>query len=426
MISLDISEKKRHLSALTALMFLNMLGYSILIPIIPTLFIHKGNPFYILPSYISDHYSFILQGLLLAIYAVFVFMSAPVLGELSDYYGRKKILNISFLGSSIGFFLLALAIYGHNIWILFFSRIIDGVTGGNISVMQASTIDVSTKEERAKNIARRSSVMGIAFILGPWLGGILSQSNKFKFFTPATPFIFAGILSLFAMFVIKKFLYETIHVGHNDQVHKKFSLKSLHPLNSLKIMRDGYKIPNLKIFFNVMLIFFIGFGIYSSFSQNLLSIRFHFDEKSIGYYFAYTGVLMTLMQIFVIPRFKNMSPNKILSFSLPALAILFIIYGAFIKNVYVLLAFVAVMVVFIGLNMVNTNVAIADHAREGDRGKIFGVTSSVQSLAQVIAPILGGVVASYFSYSAPFYISAIFLLFAGFLIWNYREKEIKI
>ena len=425
MINLDNSQKKKHLGALTALMFLNMLGYSILIPVIPTLFINKGNPFYILPSYISDHYSFILQGLLLAIYAVFVFLSAPVLGELSDYYGRKKILNISFLGSAIGFFLFALAIYEHNIWILFLSRIVDGITGGNISVMQASTIDVSTKEERAKNIARRSSVMGIAFILGPWLGGILSSSDISRLFTPATPFIFAGVLSLLAILVINKFLFETIVTGHSDHAHKRFSLKSLHPLNSLKIMRDGYRIPNLKIFFNVMLIFFIGFGIYSSFSQNLLAIRFHFDEKSIGYYFAYTGILMTLVQIFIIPRFKNFSPNSILIFSLPVLAILFIIYGAFINNFYVLLAFVFIMVIFIGLNMVNTNVAIADHAREGDRGKIFGITSSVQSLAQVIAPILGGVAASYFSYSAPFYISAIFLLLAGFLIWNYREKEVK-
>ena len=425
MLNLNDSQKKRHLGALTVLMFLNMLGYSILIPIIPTLFINKTNPFYILPSYISDHYSFILQGLLLAIYAVFVFLSSPVLGELSDYYGRKKILNISFFGSAVGFFLFALAIFEHNIWILFLSRIIDGVTGGNISVMQASTIDVSNKEERTKNISRRSSVMGIAFILGPWIGGVLSSSDISKYFTPATPFIFAAILSLLAIYIINKFLFETISIGHKDNIHKKFSLKSLHPFNSIKIIKEGYKIGNLKTFFNVMLIFFIGFGIYSSFSQNLLAIRFGFDEKAIGYYFAYTGILMTLIQIFVIPRFKNLSPNKILSFSLPMLGLLFIIYGAFINNFYVLLAFVFIMVIFIGLNMVNTNVAIADHASEGDRGKIFGITSSVQSLAQVIAPILGGVVASYFSYSAPFYISGIFLFLAGFLIWKYREKEVK-
>ncbi|MFO0743683.1 MAG: MFS transporter [Candidatus Paceibacterota bacterium] len=423
MLNLNNSQKKRHLSALTVLMFLNMLGYSILIPIIPTLFINKTNPFYILPSYISDHYSFILQGLLLAIYAVFVFLSSPVLGELSDYYGRKKILNISFFGSAIGFFLFALAIYEHNIWILFLSRIVDGITGGNISVMQASTIDVSSKEERAKNIARRSSVMGIAFILGPWIGGMLSSSDVSHFFTPATPFIFAGLLSLIAVFIINKFLFETVNVGHEDHAHKKFSLKSLHPFNSLKIIRDGYKIGNLRVFFNVMLIFFIGFGMYSSFSQNLLSLRFGFDEKSIGYYFAYTGILMTIIQIFIIPRFKNLSPEKILSFSLPVLAFLFVIYGAFINNIYVLLVFVFIMVIFIGLNMVNTNVAIADHATEGDRGKIFGITSSVQSLAQVIAPILGGFVAAYFSYSAPFYFSAFFLILAAIFLWNYKEKR---
>lgn len=422
MINLNDLQKKRHLGALTALMFLNMLGYSILIPIIPTLFINKTNPFYILPSYISDHYSFILQGLLLAIYAVFVFLSSPVLGELSDYYGRKKILNISFLGSAIGFFLFAIAIYEHNIWILFLSRIIDGITGGNISVMQASTIDVSDKEDRAKNIARRSSVMGIAFILGPWIGGMLSSSDISSIFTPATPFIFAGILSIIAMFIINRFLFETIIVGHEDHAHKKFSVKSLHPLNSLKIIRDGYRIPNLKLFFNIMLLFFIGFGMYSSFSQNLLAIRFNFDEKDIGYYFAYTGILMTIVQIFIIPKFKNISSNKILMLSLPALAILFFIYGAFINNIYVLLIFVFIMVIFIGLNMINTNVAIADHAREGDRGKIFGITSSVQSLAQIVAPMIGGLAASYLSYSSPFYLSAIFLLLASFLVFKNRNN----
>jgi MFS family permease len=426
MISLNSINKKRHLGALTALMFLNMLGYSILIPIIPTLFIKKSSQFYILPSYISDHYSFILQGLLLAVYAIFVFLSSPVLGELSDYYGRKKILNICFFGSALGFFLFAFAIYEHNIWLLFLSRIMDGITGGNISVMQASTVDVSTKEERAKNMSQRSSVMGIAFILGPWLGGMLSSSDISRFFSPATPFIFSGLLSLLAIFVINKFLFETVTIKNEDHAHKKFSLKSLHPLNSLKIIRDGYKIGNLRVFFNIMLIFFIGFGMYSSFSQNLLSLRFGFDEKSIGYYFAYTGILMTLIQIFIIPKFRNVSPQKILSFSLPALAFLFIIYGAFINNIYLLLVFVVVMVIFIGFNMVNTNVAIADHAREGDRGKIFGITSSVQSLAQVIAPIFGGFVASYFSYSAPFYFAGFFLILATIFLWNYREKKVSV
>jgi DHA1 family tetracycline resistance protein-like MFS transporter len=426
----DEIKKKRHLTVTTALMFINMIGFSILIPVIPLLFTNPLGEYYILPSYISNHYNFLMQGMILTTYALCVFLSSPVLGELSDYYGRKKILNICFAGSAAGYFLFAYAVLTHNIWILFLSRIIDGITGGNISVLQASIIDVSNEEDRAKNISSRSSVTGIAFIFGPWISGILASKEVYHLFNPSTPFIFAGIISIFAIYLIQKYLIETVSGGNNtesmtdDEYHAyyKFSLKKLHPLSSLKLFLSGYKMKDIKIFLNLLLLFWLGFGMYSSFSQNFLVLRFNFDVKDIGYYFAYTGILLTLMQIFFVPRISKLfSSKQILNFIFPVFAAMFIIYAGFIFNVFYLLIFIFFFIAGVSLLMVHLNLIIVSHASETERGKVFGISSSVQSLAQVIAPIVGGIASSFFSYAAPFYFAAIFIFFAAILLWNYKD-----
>jgi len=112
---IDKIKKKKHLNTLSVLMFINMIGFSILLPIIPTLFTNPLGEYYILPGYISNNFNFIMQGVVLMVYALFVFLSSPILGELSDYYGRKKILNICFAGSAAGYFLFAYAVMTHNL-----------------------------------------------------------------------------------------------------------------------------------------------------------------------------------------------------------------------------------------------------------------------------------------------------------------------
>src|ERR671935_1020755 len=140
--------------------FIDLVGFGIVIPVLP--FYVEGTKFNASPRVV---------GLLFASYSVMQLVFTPVLGRLSDRYGRRPVLFLSLLGTSLGFFILGFAT---TVWMLFAGRIIDGMTGGNISTAQAYIADVTTEENRAKGMGLIGAAFGLGFVLGPPLSGILS------------------------------------------------------------------------------------------------------------------------------------------------------------------------------------------------------------------------------------------------------------
>ena len=185
--------------------FLDMLGITIIIPVIPALFFDADSLFFG-PSYSMDDRS-ILYGILIAAYPFMQFFGAPLLGTLSDKYGRKPLLRWTILGSLIGYLLFGYAILTHNLILLFISRMIPGFMGGNISIIMSSIADVSSEENKAKNFGMVGAAFGIGFILGPSLGGVLADSELVSWFNHATPFWFTSLLTvinlLFVSFAFK-------------------------------------------------------------------------------------------------------------------------------------------------------------------------------------------------------------------------------
>jgi len=180
--------KNKSLLTIFLIVFIDLLGFGIILPLLPYIAeIYKATPLQI--------------GLLTAVYSFFQLIASPILGRLSDRYGRKKLLIISQLGSAIGYLILGLA---GSLPLLFLSRIIDGITGGNISIAQAYIADVTTKENRAKGMGMIGAAFGLGFIFGPAIGGFLS---KFSFSTPA---YFATAISLLSVFATIFFLQETV------------------------------------------------------------------------------------------------------------------------------------------------------------------------------------------------------------------------
>jgi len=137
-----------------------------------------------------------MAGWLMSAFPLAQFLCTPILGQLADRYGRKKVLAFSIGGTAISYALFALGIYTKSIPLLFFARILDGISGGNISVAQAVIGDVSNAKNRAKNFGLVGVSIGIGFILGPFIGGKLSDPAVISWFDAATPFWFAAFLSI--------------------------------------------------------------------------------------------------------------------------------------------------------------------------------------------------------------------------------------
>ncbi len=236
--------------------FLDLLGYGILIPVIPLLVTDPSNQFYLLNTSTSAHTGLILLGFLIAVYPIGQFFSTPILGQLSDRYGRKPILIISILGTSISYILFAIGIITKNIPLLFISRFFDGITGGNISVAQATIADITTPENRTRNFGMIGAAFGLGFIFGPFIGGKLSSSQFVSWFNPATPFYFAAILAFLNVLSIWKFLPET-------NIHK--TVRSISFAKSLHNIKKGFAMPQLKNLFEVTFLFNAGFTFFTTF-----------------------------------------------------------------------------------------------------------------------------------------------------------------
>ena len=274
------------------IVFIDLLGFGIILPLLP---------------YIAEKYQATpLQiGLLTATYSLFQLISAPILGRLSDRYGRKKILIISQIGSALGYLLLGLA---HSLLLLFLSRIIDGATGGNISIAQAYIADVTTKENRAKGMGMIGAAFGLGFIFGPAIGGALSKISY------SAPAYFATGVSLITIFATIFFLKETVNEKKASESQKtKFSL------SEFKRVLGLYPIGLLIIVFLMLnSAFSIMQGNFSLWTQK----TFNFDASQNGWLFAYIGILAVIFQMkllpFVIKRFKE---KNILQASLLFMAI---------------------------------------------------------------------------------------------------------
>ena len=399
-----MNKKKATLAVIFFTIFLDLVGNGILVPVVPQLFANPDSPYYLLLPGVPIKYGFILLGFLIASFPIAQFFAAPILGELSDIYGRKKVLAVSLFGTFFSYLLFAFGVVIHNIPLLFIARIIDGATGGNISVAQASIADISTNEDRAKNFGMIGAAYGLGFIIGPFLGGVLSNSGYISWFTMSTPFWFAAILSLMNAIFIIFFFTET---------HTVLSKKVIEWGKSLKHVYSAFTMKGLRVLFTTNYLYWSGFTFFATFFSVFLIDRFNFDQGDIGNYFAYAGIWIVLTQA-VVARYISgkFSEVSILRWTLP-LSAFFILLYYLPDSVMGLLLIVPFFAIANGLVMANLPALISRRASKDTQGEVLGINASVQALAQTAPPILSGFIAAMLAPETPVFIAGVLIVIAG-------------
>src|SRR5918995_604867 len=190
--------KRSPLVVIFTTVFIDLVGFGIVIPVLP--YFAEGSRFNAGPRTI---------GILIASYSLMQLIFSPVLGRLSDKHGRRPVLLISIIGTGIGFLILG---WANTLWMLFLGRILDGISGGNISTAQAYIADITTKEDRAKGMGLLGAAFGLGFIFGPAIGGILSRWGVH------VPFLFAAALAFANAILLYFTLPETVSPEHPARV----------------------------------------------------------------------------------------------------------------------------------------------------------------------------------------------------------------
>ncbi|MEL6942886.1 MAG: MFS transporter, partial [Bacteroidota bacterium] len=359
--------------------FIDMLGIGIIIPVLPALFFEEGSDFF--QAAISQERRAVIYGFLLAAYPFMQFFGAPILGALSDRYGRKPMLMLSLFGTMIGYFLFAIALLNGNLGLLFFSRLLPGFTGGNISIVYSAIADISDGADRTKNFGLVGMAFGLGFILGPALGGLLADESLISWFNSATPFWFTTIITLINILLVQFIFKETL---------QEVNTRAISIFTGFRNVFYSFKTPNLRTIFAVALLLSLGFTFFTQFFAVGLIEKFDYTEKDIGLFFAWVGIWLVFTQgVLVRNLAKRFQPKQLLQFSMLGLGISvgLVILPDAVWWEYLIAPFVAFSQGITAPNLLST---ISEQASPSQQGQILGINQSMQSFGAMIPPIIGG------------------------------------
>jgi DHA1 family tetracycline resistance protein-like MFS transporter len=357
--------KRSPLVVIFTTVFIDLVGFGIVIPVLP--FYAEGTRFNATPRTV---------GLLIASYSVMQLIFSPILGRLSDKYGRRPVLLISIIGTGIGFLFLGFA---NTLWMLFVGRILDGITGGNISTAQAYIADITTRENRARGMGLIGAAFGLGFVFGPAIGGVLSRWGV------EVPFLFAAGLCFANALLLYFTLPETVTPDHPARVSAARGRGFTQLIESLKNPRLGFV-------FLIYFLFIVAFSIMTTTFSLFTMFRFGYDAQHTGYLFAYVGVLAVVVQGGLIgklvKRFGELPLVIVgaLLFAGSLFAIPFV--GPQAGGLAALLIGGGLFSIGNSLSAPSLTGLASKSVGPADQGGVLGVTQSVASLARAVGPIL--------------------------------------
>ncbi|TGK20756.1 MFS transporter [Leptospira fluminis] len=388
-------------------LLIDFTGFGIIVPVIPQL----------IEQLIGGDLSqaSLYGGWLTFAYAFTQFIFAPILGGLSDRFGRRPVLLSSLFGLGVDYVFLAFA---PNIWWLFLGRIVSGLTGASYSAAGAYIADISPPEKRSQNFGLIGAAFGVGFIVGPVIGGIFSQ------FGPRAPFMVAAGLS----FINWIYGYLVLPESLAESNRRKFEWKRANPVGSL-VQLNRLPGANSGLLLSVALLFIANHSCESTWTYYTMQ-KFAWDAEQVGYSLGVVGITIAFVQGFllriVIPKFGQKNTTYLGISAVIVVSVLFAIASEG-WMMYVLL--IPFSIAFLATPAIQGYVS--NHVPANEQGELQGMMGSIMGITSIIGPVLMTNLFSYFTRTgaspyfpgAPFITSSLLAFFSGIIcIVCFREE----
>ncbi len=359
----NMKNQKAAIGFIFITLLIDVIGFGIIIPVLPKLLAQM--------NHITINEASKYGGYLLFAFAIAQFFFSPVMGNLSDQYGRRPILLLSLLGFSIDYLILAFA---PDFWWFFVGRIIAGITGASFTTAAAYIADISTPETRSKNFGMIGAAFGLGFIIGPFLGGVLGQYGL------KIPFYAAAGLS-FANFLYGFFILPESLALEN---RRKFDIKRANPWGSLKQIA---KYKQLRYLLLAFLFLNIGSHAVQSTWNYFTMYRFEWTEAMVGYSLAVVGILVAIVQAGLAQKAAyifGLERSIVLGFALYTIGMFLF---AFATQTWMMFVFL-IPYCFGGIAMPNLQSFMVGKVEPNQQGELQGGLTSLMSLTTIIGPIM--------------------------------------
>ncbi|MGJ8730357.1 MFS transporter [Listeria aquatica] len=398
-----VPEKKALVFGLISI-FLCGLGLSIITPVIP---------FLVAPYVTTPANQAFIVTTLTSVYAVCVFLASPSLGALSDRLGRRPVLLVCLLGSAVGYLIFGI---GGALWVLFLGRILEGITGGSISTLFAYFADITPASERTKYFGWVSALFGTGVAIGPAIGGLLTH------FGYAAPMFFGAIVTFL------NFVFGILYIPESLAQEKRLKRIKRSQLNPFTQLVHLFSMKQLARLFIAGLLIWIPNGSLQAIFSQFTKDTFQWQPVLIGLTFSIMGIQDIVAQGLVMPKLlKKFSDTEIAKFGL----ILDVLGYAFIASSAIFQfapLFVVGMFVFgFGDSLFGPafNGILSKSVSSSEQGRIQGSSQSVQSLARIIGPVIGGQIYVLFGHTAPAIMGVLLISLAIPIFTRQNTSEIQ-
>ena len=324
-------------------------------------------------------------------------IAGPLLGEWSDRWGRRPVLILSLIGTAVSFAMLAVA---GSLVMLFAARIVDGLSGGNITTARAYIADITTEEDRAKSYGILGAAFGLGFIIGPALGAAFSRISY------TAPIWVAVFVTLVATVLAWVWLPETIHRAQAGGG------------SPWKAVKEMSRRPQLRLLLGLDFVYWMSFAVYQTTFALFGARRFGFDAAQTGYVLSAFGLLGVIVQGgFVGPVVKRLGERRTLAVGLAFTALG---WGgsALTYSLPVFILLLAPGAIGIGLCNATLSALISHTASAGEQGRVQGAAGALESLGRVVGPIWGNGALQVFGEGTAYGAAAILLTGASVTVWR--------